>query len=457
MNEIVQIGNINKTNKENINGKESTNNDSFIGKILFHKYTLIKKLGEGSFGRIYSAKENSTNNWYAIKLENKNHSQNLLESEANIMSYLNGPRIPMVKSFGYTGDYNVLIMELMGKSLEDLFESMPTKKMSVRCVCNIGYQMIEIIEYVHNKHIVHRDIKPDNFVMGKGNKSKFLFLLDFGLAKKYRSSTTLKHYPLIKRKHLTGTARYASINALNGYTQSRRDDLEAIGYVLLYFLLGRLPWQGMLNKNKDERYMKIMEVKRDTDFHLLCKGFPPEFEKYITYTRSLEYEQDPDYNMLKNLFTKVLNDEGLCFDHYYDWDSDRGTMTTADTNLNFAGRINFKNGENRQLNQINVEIVDNINNINENKEKSEKSNILNNNNKLNETKKDILETKIEEVKENEEEKENKEEEINNKNNISKINNNENIINNNELLLSGVIPGQKRKPKRDTHVQCCIIM
>ena len=452
MNDIAQFANINKTNKENINGKESVNNDSFIGTILFHKYTLMKKLGEGSFGRIYSAKENSTNNWYAIKLENKNRSQNLLESEAYIMSYLNGPRIPMVKSFGYTGDYNVLIMELMGKSLEDLFESMPTKKMSVRCVCNIGYQMIEIIEYVHNKHIVHRDIKPDNFVMGKGNKSKFLFLLDFGLAKKYRSSTTLKHYPLIKKKHLTGTARYASINALNGYTQSRRDDLEAIGYVLVYFLLGRLPWQGMLNKNKDERYMKIMEVKRDTDPHILCKNLPVEFEKYITYTRNLEYEQDPDYNMLKNLFLKVLNDEEHCIDYYYDWDCDMGTMTTADTNLNFAGRINFKNAENRQL-----EIIDNIN---ENKEKSEKSmeNILNNNNnKLNETKKDIMETKIEEVKEIEEQKENnKEEEINNKDDIIKINN-ENTKNNNELLFSGVILGQKRKIKREEHVQCCIIM
>ena len=452
MNDIAQFANINKTNKENINGKESVNNDSFIGTILFHKYTLMKKLGEGSFGRIYSAKENSTNNWYAIKLENKNRSQNLLESEAYIMSYLNGPRIPMVKSFGYTGDYNVLIMELMGKSLEDLFESMPTKKMSVRCVCNIGYQMIEIIEYVHNKHIVHRDIKPDNFVMGKGNKSKFLFLLDFGLAKKYRSSTTLKHYPLIKKKHLTGTARYASINALNGYTQSRRDDLEAIGYVLVYFLLGRLPWQGMLNKNKDERYMKIMEVKRDTDPHILCKNLPVEFEKYITYTRNLEYEQDPDYNMLKNLFLKVLNDEEHCIDYYYDWDCDMGTMTTADTNLNFAGRINFKNAENRQL-----EIIDNIN---ENKEKSEKSmeNILNNNNnKLNETKKDIMETKIEEVKEIEEQKENnKEEEINNKDDVVKINN-ENTKNNNELLFSGVILGQKRKIKREEHVQCCIIM
>ena len=452
MNDIAQFANINKTNKENINGKESVNNDSFIGTILFHKYTLMKKLGEGSFGRIYSAKENSTNNWYAIKLENKNRSQNLLESEAYIMSYLNSPRIPMVKSFGYTGDYNVLIMELMGKSLEDLFESMPTKKMSVRCVCNIGYQMIEIIEYVHNKHIVHRDIKPDNFVMGKGNKSKFLFLLDFGLAKKYRSSTTLKHYPLIKKKHLTGTARYASINALNGYTQSRRDDLEAIGYVLVYFLLGRLPWQGMLNKNKDERYMKIMEVKRDTDPHILCKNLPVEFEKYITYTRNLEYEQDPDYNMLKNLFLKVLNDEEHCIDYYYDWDCDMGTMTTADTNLNFAGRINFKNAENRQL-----EINDNIN---VNKEKSEKSmeNILNNNNnKLNETKKDIMETKIEEVKEIEEQKENnKEEEINNKDDIVKINN-ENTKNNNELLFSGVIRGQKRKIKREEHVQCCIIM
>ena len=138
--------NLNKINRENINHKNNSSNDSFIGKVLFHKYTLMKKLGEGSFGHIYSAKENSTNCWYAIKLENKNRSQNLLESEAYIMSYLASPRIPMVKSFGYTGDYNVLIMELMGKSLEDLFESMPTKKMSIRCVCNLGYQMVEILE-----------------------------------------------------------------------------------------------------------------------------------------------------------------------------------------------------------------------------------------------------------------------------------------------------------------------
>ena len=464
MNEVDQINLNNKENRDYSNHKNNPNNDSFIGKILFHKYTLIKKLGEGSFGRIYSAKENSTNNWFAIKLENKNRSQNLLESEAYIMSYLNGPRIPMVKSFGYTGDYNVLIMELMGKSLEDLFENMPTKKMSVRCVCNLGYQMIEIIEFIHNKHIIHRDIKPDNFVMGKGIKSKYLYLLDFGLAKKYRSSSTLKHYPLVKKKHLTGTARYASINALNGYTQSRRDDLEAIGYVLVYFLLGRLPWQGMLNKNKDERYMKIMEIKRDTDPHDLCKGLPVQFEKYISYTRNLEYEQDPDYSMLKQLFLKVLNDEGLSFDHYYDWDSDVGTMTTSDTNFNFAGKVVFKNADVRQIEQINKE-----ENINEEKDEKSMENILDNNNnnkKLDDIKKEVMESKIiNENKENEDEKEkeNKKEENLHKNeklNEEKNednNDNKDIDKNGEYFDTGIIKGEKKKNKRSEHVQCCLIM
>jgi serine/threonine protein kinase len=137
----------------------------------------MKKLGEGSFGSVYSAKEND--NLYAIKFENKNKGQNLLEKEAYIMSYLNGPRIPTVKSFGYSGDNNVLIMELMGKSLEDLFENSMNKKMSIRCVCNLGYQMIEIMEYIHNKHIIHRDIKPDNFVMGRDAKKKTIIFVRF--------------------------------------------------------------------------------------------------------------------------------------------------------------------------------------------------------------------------------------------------------------------------------------
>ena len=300
-----------------------------IGRKFFNKYTLMKKLGEGSFGAIYAAR--SEHNWYAIKLENKSKGQNLLENEAYIMSYLHGKRIPFIKSFGYSGEYNVLVMELMGKSLENIFENLPIKKMTVNCVGKLGIQMVEILEFIHDKHIIHRDIKPDNFVMGRGEKSIYLYLLDFGLAKKYRSSTTLKHYPMIKKKNLTGTARYASINALNGLTQSRRDDLEAVGYVLLYFLRGKLPWQGLHVKNKEDRYRRIMEIKIETSPSELCKGFPKEFEEYVEYTRNLEYEEDPKYEYLKNLFLIILKEDKNNIEYVYDWDIGNKTLNTITT------------------------------------------------------------------------------------------------------------------------------
>ena len=451
---------------------QKQNNAPLIGKILFDKYLLVKKLGEGSFGCIYSAREN--NNWYAIKFENKNKGQNLLENEAYIMSYLNGPRIPAVKSFGYSGDHNVLIMELMGKSLEDLFENLPNKKMSIRCVCNLGYQMIDIMEYIHNKHIIHRDIKPDNFVMGKGAKSKYLFLLDFGLSKKYRSSTTLKHYPLIKRKKLTGTARYASINALNGMTQSRRDDLEAIGYVLMYFLIGKLPWQGMVNKNKDERYLRIMEVKRDTTPEQLCKGFPPEFERYISYTRNLEYEEQPDYDLLKNLFLKVLKDEGYNLDYYYDWDNDVTTMTTADTNLNlyYKNELNKELEKNLPINDKKLEVEndlrkDRIQYINKGETNiivEEKENNDKNDNEIKNVEKKEPSIKGENNKDEGKDKNKENIEIKkviNNNKIENININgnndkeKNIVFNNEefILEKGIIGGEQRVRRHDKYAIC----
>ena len=322
--------------------------DPLIGQILLNKYLIIKKLGEGSFGLIYSAK--TQHNWYAVKLESRNRGQNLLENEACIMYYLRGKRIPAIKSYANDLNFNILVMELLGKSLEEIFESLPKKKMSVNCVAKIGIQMIEILEYIHKKHIIHRDIKPDNFVMGRGDKSKYVYLLDFGLAKKYRSSTTLKHYRMTKKKNLTGTARYASINALNGLTQSRRDDLEAVGYVLMYFLRGKLPWQGLRVKNKEDRYHKIMEIKQETSPSLLCHGFPKEFKKYVEYTRNLEYEQDPDYEMLKNLFKTVLYNNKVNKDNFfvYDWDIENknlNTITTSNTSnkeeKNFCNKYKY--------------------------------------------------------------------------------------------------------------------
>ena len=361
--------------------------DPMIGRIFFNKYTLIKKLGEGSFGAIYSAK--SQHNWYAIKLENKNRGQNLLENEAYIMSYLHGKRIPFIKSFGYSGDYNVLVMELMGKSLEEIFENLPIKKMTVNCVAKLGIQMIDILEYIHNKHIIHRDIKPDNFVMGKGEKSKYLYLLDFGLAKKYRSSTTLKHYPMNKKKNLTGTARYASINALNGLTQSRRDDLEAVGYVLLYFLRGKLPWQGLHVKKKEDRYHRIMEIKMETTPSQLCQGFPKEYEIYVDYTRNLEYEQDPDYKFLKNLFNNILKEDKNNSENGYDWDIGNKTLNTSTTNNTSQKALFFKDKIKKEMN--------NFENNNDNNF-IDMENLLDN--EINEFEENANQAKIEQKKEN---------------------------------------------------------
>ena len=297
--------------------EENDDNDPMIGKTFFSKYKITKKVGEGSFGKVYKAIYNKTEEEFAIKTENKTKGQGLLEVEATIMNYLRGPNIPIIKSFGFSGNYNVLVMQLLDKSLEDLINKY--NKFSIKTTAMLGYQMVNILQYIHDKHIIHRDIKPDNFVMGAKEKNDRLFLLDFGLAKKYRSSHTLVQYPYIKKRKLTGTARYASIHALEAYEQSRRDDLESVGYVLMYFLRGNLPWQGLRVRSKEDRYKRILEKKKEISSEELCKNFPDEFYKYVDYTRNLEYEENPDYDMLRKLFLDVISAQKEKMDYIYDW------------------------------------------------------------------------------------------------------------------------------------------
>ena len=183
----------------------------------------------------------------------------------------------------------------------------------------LGIQMIDLIEWVHSKYILHRDIKPDNFVIGIGDKAHIVYVIDFGLSKKYWNANTNTHIKFSINKKLTGTARYASVNALRGCEQSRRDDLEAIGYVLMYFLRGALPWQGLKIDKKDDRYKKIYEKKKATSPEELCSGFPNELCEYIKYTRHLDFEAKPDYIYLKGLLKNIMMKNSFEFDFYYDW------------------------------------------------------------------------------------------------------------------------------------------
>ena len=236
----------------------------------------------------------------------------------------------------------------------------------------LGYQMVNILQYIHDRHIIHRDIKPDNFVMGAKENNDRLYILDFGLAKKYRSSRTLRQYPYIKKKKLTGTARYASIHALEAYEQSRRDDLESVGYVLMYFLRGELPWQGLRVKSKEDRYKRILEKKKETSSEELCVGFPREFYQYVDYTKKLEYEEDPDYDMLKQLFLDVIKKRKEKMDYIYDWTTNSDLQRRKETKKkDNADNESYNERNNKKEKDIDSNNNDQIDRINEQKLKRE--------------------------------------------------------------------------------------
>ena len=293
--------------------------DPFLGQIIFNKYKIIKRLGRGSFGNIFLVEYQ--NKLYAMKLENTKKGYYILDKEVYLMIHLYGPRIPYVKSFGQCGYYNVLVMELLGKSLEDIKSILPSKKMTIPCICKLSYQMLQILEHIHKRSFIHRDVKPENFIMGLGPNNKFLYMIDFGFAKTYRDPTTLAHYPLKKNDGITGTARYASINTLRGFTQSRKDDLESLAYVIIYLSKGTLPWANITSDNKDELYNRITKVKFETTVENLCSGLPQQFLDFVRYIRGMTFEQEPDYKYLRNLFLIALQNTGGKMDFCYDWDN----------------------------------------------------------------------------------------------------------------------------------------
>ncbi|KAK4243484.1 casein kinase [Corynascus novoguineensis] len=258
-------------------------------------------------------------NEVAIKLESVKAKHPQLEHEARVYKALAGSiGIPFVRWFGLQDDYNAMVVDFLGPSLEGLFDFCH-RKFSLKTVLLLADRLISRMEYIHTKSFIHRDIKPDNLLMGSGKHGNQVNVIDFGLAKKYRDPKTRLHIPYKENKNLVGTARYASVNAHLGIEQSRRDDMESLGYVMLYFLRGTLPWQGLKAATIKEKHDRVMEKKMTTPTDFLCCGLPNEFATYLNYTRSLRFDENPDYTYLRRIFRNLFIREGFQYDYVFDW------------------------------------------------------------------------------------------------------------------------------------------
>jgi len=278
-----------------------------------------KQLGKGGFGQLYLGRNIHENIFIAIKVEEQSPRSRLAWEYQILKELSDGEGIPKVYRLHRGKKHNYLIMQLLGKSLDKLFVDMK-KKFSIKTVCMIAYQMVQRVEYVHSRGYIHRDIKPGNFLMGKNLDNKKLFIIDFGLSKKYIDKNTGKHIIYKEGKGLTGTARYVSLNTHYGIEQSRRDDIEGIAYNLIYFAKGKLPWQGVKTKNKKEKHKKIMELKEEYNPDKLCEGLPEEFPTLLKYARKLDFEEKPDYKNIKIMFQQLILTCGQQMDWKFDWD-----------------------------------------------------------------------------------------------------------------------------------------
>ena len=292
--------------------KEKENqNDENLNKILFKKYKIKNKIGKTSLFKIYEGECISNSNPVIIKIESRSNEELYLELEALNLYLFKDLGIPKIITTGKTKNSIILIEEKLGPSLYDLFIE-NKRKFSLNEICCIGIQCIERLKGIHSKNYVHRNIKPENFKIGL-NDPHVIYLQNFYLCEKFKSSTTNKHAKLTLTNKIVGTERYGSVDALRGLRQGRKDDLESLCYMLIYFFLGKLPWQDIKAETEGEKYKKLLNEKKKFNIENYKDTIPKEFRTIFKLIKNLKFDEQPKYSLYIRLLQKI-REENQCFD-----------------------------------------------------------------------------------------------------------------------------------------------
>ncbi|KZP24227.1 kinase-like protein [Athelia psychrophila] len=288
------------------------------------KYRLEEEIAIGGCGSVFMGVHTVAGKEVAIKIEpcvDRNSLSPLKQESKIYKTLMGGEGVPWIMWSGRQGDYNVMVIDLLGPSLEDLFK-MCNRHFTLKTVLLLTDQLLSRIEYVHTRDYVHRDVKPANFVMGTEEAANLVNVIDFGLAKKFRDSRTSDHIAYKQDEHHgVGTSLFAAINTHLGVDAtecSRRDDLESLAYMLVYFLKGTLPWRRVKGKDITETWDLIRDKKLAVEA-ILALGLPSEFEILFKYARGLEFDDLPDYEGLRVLFRGLAERNGIKYDDQYDW------------------------------------------------------------------------------------------------------------------------------------------